>query len=148
MTPSNHEQNKRHAFDSFCKKILKHEARDYYDEINRRRGYEVSLGELSEQELAQLSVLDEYFKDNICFRVLGHDVVVSDKLIAEALHTLPADRRDIILLAYFLEMTDREIGEKLNLVRRTVAYRRTSSLRQLRDFLEQEDKANEKTGGK
>ena len=37
MKASNHEQSKRHTFDSFCKKILKHEARDYYDELKRQR---------------------------------------------------------------------------------------------------------------
>ena len=37
MTPSSHERNKQHAFDSFCKKVLKHEARDHYDEMKRQR---------------------------------------------------------------------------------------------------------------
>jgi len=54
--------------------------------------------------LAKLFVTDEYFKD----AVLDHDITVSDEQIAEALNTLPADRRDIILLAYFLDMADKE----------------------------------------
>jgi hypothetical protein len=37
VKPNNHEQSKQHAFDSFCKKILKHEARDFYDELKRQR---------------------------------------------------------------------------------------------------------------
>jgi DNA-directed RNA polymerase specialized sigma24 family protein len=49
---------------------------------------------------------------------------------------LPGDKRDIILLSYFLDMTDGEIGDKLNLVRRTVQYKRTSSLRELKQFME------------
>jgi len=59
---------------------------------------------LSERDLAKLFVTDEYFKD----AVLDHDITVSDEQIAEALNTLPADRRDIILLAYFLDMADKE----------------------------------------
>jgi RNA polymerase sigma factor (sigma-70 family) len=141
MKPHSHEEHKRHAFDSFCKKILKHEARDYYDDLKRRRKHEISLDELSEKEWEQLAVMDEYFKDTYSFRVLGHDITVSDERIGEALKVLPTKKRDIILLSYFLDMTDREIGELLNLVRRTVAYRRTSTLRELKKFME--GKANE-----
>ncbi|HBL50770.1 MAG TPA: RNA polymerase subunit sigma-70 [Firmicutes bacterium] len=121
MKPHSHEQHKRHTFDSFCKKVLKHEARDYYDELKRRREREISLDELSEKELEQLTVMDEYFKDLYSFNVLGYDISVSDERISEALNALP---------------TDREIGELLNLVRRTVAYRRTSTLRELKKFME------------
>lgn len=86
--------------------------------------------------MAKLFVTDEYFKDAYTFHVLDHDITVSDEQIAEALNTLPADRRDIILLAYFLDMADKEIAECLNLVRRTVAYRRTSTLQELKKFME------------
>ncbi|MDY5107411.1 MAG: hypothetical protein SPE78_09885, partial [Actinobacillus minor] len=41
MKPNSHEQSKRHTFDSFCKKVLKHEARDYYDELKRQRDREI-----------------------------------------------------------------------------------------------------------
>jgi len=87
--------------------------------------------------LAKLFVTDEYFKDAYIFHVLGHDITVSDEQIAEALNALPADRRDIILLAYFRDMADKEIAERLNLVRRTVAYRRTSTLQELKKFMEE-----------
>ncbi|MBD5097556.1 MAG: sigma-70 family RNA polymerase sigma factor, partial [Lachnospiraceae bacterium] len=39
-------------------------------------------------------------------------------------------------LYYFLGMSDPEIAAHLNLVRRTVAYRRTSSLQELKKFME------------
>jgi RNA polymerase sigma factor (sigma-70 family) len=136
MNPTSHEQNKRHAFDSFCKKVLKFEARDHYDQIKRRRGKEVSFSELTEQELEQLSTVDKYFETEQIFSVLGHDVIVNDKLIAEALRSLPEHKRDIILLSYFLELSDAEIGKKLNLIRTTVQYQRTSTLRQLKKFME------------
>ena len=61
MKPNSHEQSKRHTFDSFCKKVLKHEARDYYDELKRQRDREVSFSDLSEKELAQLYTEDKYF---------------------------------------------------------------------------------------
>lgn len=135
MKPNSHEQSKRHTFDSFCKKVLKHEARDYYDELKRQRDREVSFSDLSEKELAQLYTEDKYFVSEQIFNVLGLNVIVTDDVIAEALQSLPERKRDIILLSYFLELSDREIGDKLNMLRSTVQYQRTSTLQQLKNFM-------------
>jgi hypothetical protein len=73
VTPSSHERNKQHAFDSFCKKVLKHEARDHYDEMKRQREREVSFSELSAQEMEQLFTVDKYFATEQVFNVVnGH----------------------------------------------------------------------------
>jgi len=136
MRPQTFEERIERQFDTICKQTLKYKARDCYRKIKRQAEREVSFSELSEQDLAKLSVSDGYFKDAYSFNVLGYDITVSDLSLAEALDTLPADRRDIILLAYFLGMKDWEIAERLNLVRRTVAYRRTSTLRELKNFME------------
>lgn len=136
MRPHSHEEHKQHAFDSFCKKILKYRARDYYRKLKRQAEREAVFSELPEQELMKLSVTDEYFKDAYRFTVQGFDVAISDEQLAEALSSIPADRRDIILLAYFLDMNDREIAERLNLVRRTVSRRRAKSLQELKKFME------------
>lgn len=136
MKPNSLEEHKEHTFDSFCKKILKHEARDYYKNMQYRREHEISLSELSEEALEQFAVWDKYFEDTYLFEVMGFEVAVTDELLAEALKTLPQDRQEIILLSYFLGMTDPEIAEQMNLVRRTVAYRRTSSLQALKKFME------------
>jgi DNA-directed RNA polymerase specialized sigma24 family protein len=50
---------------------------------------------------------------------LGHDIAISDEQLVKVLNELPPDRRDIILLAFFLGMIDREIAEQLDLVRQT-----------------------------
>ena len=68
--------------------------------------------------------------------VMGLEIAIADELLAEALQTLPQDRLEIVLLSYFLGMSDPEIADQLNLVRRTVAYRRTSSLQALKKFME------------
>jgi RNA polymerase sigma factor (sigma-70 family) len=59
-----------------------------------------------------------------------------DDVIAKALERLPERRRDVILLSYFLEFSDREIGDKLNMLRATVQYQRTRTLQQLKKFME------------
>ncbi|MBQ7010647.1 MAG: sigma-70 family RNA polymerase sigma factor, partial [Clostridia bacterium] len=48
------------AFDSFCKKVLKHEAANGHRKINRRANMEISMSELPEEALEQLAVYDEY----------------------------------------------------------------------------------------
>lgn len=126
----------RHQFDSFCKKVLREEGRDYIRELSRRAEHEVSFSELSAEQIEQLYIVDEYPSEQYHFDVLGHHVAVKDERIGELLSTMPGTQRDIILLSYFLDMTDREIGEKLNLVRYTVQRRRTSSLKEMKQKME------------
>ena len=106
--------------------------------MKRQREREVSFSDLSEKEFNQLYTEDQYFVTEQIFNVLGRDVIVSDETIAEALQSLPERKRDIILLSYFLDLSDREIGEKLNMLRATVQYQRTSTLKQLKNFMEGE----------
>ena len=138
MNPTSHEQDKQRVFDCFCKKVLKNEVRDYYDEMRRLREKEVSFGELSEHELSQLATTDKYFATEQIFNVLGLDVIVNSESIAAALKNLPERKRDIILLSYFLELSDTEIGKKLNQLRSTVQYQRTSTLKALKKVMEEE----------
>lgn len=44
-------------------------------------------------------------------------------------------KRGTILLSYFLDMSDAEIANVLNMVRRSVAYRRTSTLKLLKNLM-------------
>jgi RNA polymerase sigma factor (sigma-70 family) len=126
----------RHQFDSFCRKILREEVRDYIRELTRLAEHEVFFSELSEEQLERLSVLDEYPSDLYHFDVHGHHVVIRDDRLAEALSSLSEYQRTIVLLSYFLDMNDCEIAEKLNMVRRTVQYRRTSSITKMRERME------------
>lgn len=66
----------------------------------------------------------------------GYDVAINNEKLADALAALPDGKRDIVLLAYFLDMSNQEIAGKLNIVRRTVQYRRTSSLKEMKQRLE------------
>jgi RNA polymerase sigma factor (sigma-70 family) len=133
------EQHIRHRFDAYCKRILKRAAYDYWRAARRRSQYEVLFSELSASELASLSVTDDYFKDAFVFDVSGATVGVSDCELGEALQALSAERREIVLMSYFFDMTDREIAEKLNMKRRTVTQRRASILEELKNLLESED---------
>ena len=130
---------KEHAFDSYCKKILKNEARDIYDEIKRQRMQELSLSELDAKTASQLSMMDDYAFEEQSFNVRGYDIAIRSGLLAESLAALPDQKRDILLLYHFLDMTDMEIGELLGMVRQTVQYQRTISIQKLRDMMEEYD---------
>ena len=135
LTPSQ-KKTVRHQFDSFCRKVLREEARDYLRELARRAAHEVPFSELSEEQMERLYVLEEYPSEVIHFDAQGYDIAINNEKLAEALAALPNDRRDIVLLAYFLDMSDQEIADKLNLVRSTVQYRRASSLKEMKQRME------------
>lgn len=115
---------------------MREEARDYLRELARRAAHEIPFSELSEEQMDRLYVLDEYPSEAFHFDVQGHDVAIRNEKLADALTSLPDDKRDIVLLAYFLDMSDQEIADKLNLVRSTVQYRRASSLKEMKQRLE------------
>ena len=93
--PSCHDElTIRHRFDRLCQMSLKGEAINYYRHMDYRREHEAMFSELSEKELNQLSVMDEYGVENSHFTVHGYDIEVKDNLIAEALQALSERKRN------------------------------------------------------
>lgn len=83
-----------------------------------------------------MSTMDEYIVESEIFHVLDYDVEVKDELIGEALKCLPEKKRNVILLSFFMDMTDTEIAKHMNLVRSTIHHHRISSLQALKKILE------------
>ena len=106
MKPHSHEEHIQHSFDAFCKKVLRNEARDYLDELARKRNREISFSDLPVEVMEQLSICDIYFVEKQSFGVLDYRVDIDNDELAEAIAALPAQKRDIILLSYFLDMPD------------------------------------------
>lgn len=129
------EAGKEHAFDSFCKKVMRNEARNIYREWNRLHRYEIPISALTYEQLSELFTSDSYFAHERVFPIYGVQVIVSDDELAEAIERLSDRRRNIILSAYFLDLTDREIGERLDMLRATVQYQRQRALDDLRKIL-------------
>ena len=122
MKKSSSEQQSRirKQFDSFCKTLLKNEMIDYERERNYRLKYEISFSELTQKELRQLEIMDDYIVESEMFHVFDYDIEVKDELIGEALKSLPEKKRNVIILSFFLDMTDTEIAKYMNLVRSTI----------------------------
>ncbi|HMM21532.1 MAG TPA: sigma factor-like helix-turn-helix DNA-binding protein [Selenomonadales bacterium] len=123
-------------FDSFCKSVLRNHARNYDQVIRRRRERECFSEDICEDKRFQHFFSVAPFQETYVFRVLDMEVSVEDVLLGEALQELSEERRTIVLLSYFLDMTDSEIGACLQLIRRTVSYRRGTTLKQLKKYLE------------
>lgn len=126
----------RKQFDSFCKTLLKNEMIDYERERNYRLKHEISFSELTREELNQLKIMDEYIIESEIFRVLSYDIEVKDELLSEALKHLPEKKRNVILLSFFMDMTDTDIARNMNLVRSTIHHHRVSSLQALKKIME------------
>ena len=135
---SKDEMTIRHQFDRLCQMALKGEAVNYYKHMDYRRKHEVTFSELSEKELSKLFTMDEYGTEYHHFEVHGYDIEVKNTLIAEALKELTERKRNVILLSYFMEMTDREIARELDTVHQNVSKRRARILKLMRDYLEKE----------
>ena len=121
-------------FGAFCTKVLRNEARSITRSEKRRNDFERSMEELSEPP----AISDMYFSGEHIFFVQGVKVVVSSNPLAAALAQLPADKRDVILMSYFLGMTDNEISKRMKVVRQAISKRRAKILKELREYLTKE----------
>lgn len=133
-------ERNRHQFDTLCKKVLGLESKSFLYAVMKRAKLELTFSDLSEKELNSLSVKDEYPSDNTRYQVLGFDIEVRDELLAEALDALTPRKREIILLAYFMELSDAAIARLLKNDTSTVFYHRTSGIETLKKIMKQEDK--------
>ncbi len=135
---NNNEKRISNQFGAFCTRVLKNEARKIYKAYAAQRKREVSLAELTPEQARQLSGEDKYFSDQHIFNVLGKEIVVVGNLLAEAIRQLPQEKRNIILLSYFAEMTDKEIGVLLRSYQQSICRRRAASLKLLREYFAKE----------
>ena len=97
---------------------------------------EILFSELSQSQLDELRVTDKYPSDMTIFKVKDFEFGVENDLLAAALESLNQTNRDIVLLSFFMDLSDTEIAEMLNIVRRTVQYRRISTLNKMKKHME------------
>ncbi|EQF24822.1 RNA polymerase sigma factor, sigma-70 family protein [Clostridioides difficile CD160] len=131
------EKTIEYQFDSFCKTVLRNYARDIYDENKRRNDYLVSLESLSLAELSKLSILDDYDSNYICMVSYDYNIRIEDVLMAQAIGKLTKRKQDIILLSFFLNMTNADIATLMDLAESTVHYHKTNALKELKELMEE-----------
>ena len=134
MKDTNEQETVRHQFDSFCRKVLREKARDLKRADARRAKRELPLS-LYVEKAESFGHLDKYPSGQYSFTAAGYAFRIQDGELAEALASLGEEERSVILLAFFLEMNDREISEAIHMPPRTVQRRRTAALRKLQTKL-------------
>lgn len=133
---------KEQSFDAFCKAVIRNESMDQMRLLAKRATQEVNLSALTNEELTKLQQTDLYCPEIISFWVQGNRVQITDWALGQALRPLPPQKRDVILLSYFLDQSDTQIGKLLKMSSRTVCYRRTAALGRLKSLLEGLDYEN------
>ena len=113
MKPSDFQKTVQCQFDCKLKRVVKNIVRNYRKELRRRRNKEISFCELPEIVVEKLAVWDEYESDYIVFDVCGIEIRVLDDELADALKVLSEKDRNIVLMYFFLGMSDAEIGDKM-----------------------------------
>ena len=129
-----------HQFDSFCKLVLVCEMKDYKKMILRKMAKEILFSELIliyGYDLEHKKVGQEEIKDIFSIKVMGFDITIKNMLIAEAVLSLTDKGRNIVLMSFFLGMTDKEIGKMLHLGQSTVNYHKNNNLKKMRKFMEE-----------
>ena len=127
----------RCEFNAYCKNVLRNELIDATRESKTRQKHEVSFSDLSPHEEKQLYTVDTYDLDGEGEAFCINGKRITTKLLAEALRTLPHEKRQAVLLYYFFDKSDVEIAEELGVPRSTIQYRRTSSFEMLKKYLEE-----------
>lgn len=125
------------SLDSFIKTVARNKSIDILREYARQADREARLSDLSPSEIGKhASVTDSYRLYSKPYKVCNYVIQVSDPVVGEALQYLTPQRREVILLYYFLELTDVEIGRLLHIDNTTAQYRRRSALKQLKKLVE------------
>ncbi len=121
------------TFDSYVKLLIRNEARNARKELARRAKREVSLSSLPYGDLPAVS---NEGQEKFGVHINGGEVEVSDCLLGQAIMSLVPKWRDVIVMYYFLGMSDKKIGGAIHLTTGAVRYRRKMALERLKTMLE------------
>lgn len=139
MKPTSFEDAIRLQFATLMKKVIDKTIKNYERGLARRNKREVLFCELPEIMVQSFPVFDEYDLDVADYDVYGMTACVCDKDLCDALDQLSEKRRNTLLMFYFLDMSDIEIGELMNVNRKTSYIRRMNALKQMKEILGKED---------
>lgn len=127
-----HETRIRYQFEAFCKKVIRGERCDYLRELMRRSEWESTFSDLPQAVLDKLHTMDDDPSEQFTFQVCGHLIPIRNDRLVESLLDLGPEGYSILLLAYALELSDREIGILLGVSRSKIQRDRQKLFEELR----------------
>lgn len=128
-----------HQFDAYCKLALRCEKIDYYREKRYRMEHEVFFCDLKEVLLDKYFVTHDSYTLGDTFSIMGYEVNVCDECLAKALKKLPEKKREVILMSFYLGMSDMEISRIFGVSGSSIHFHRVSALEKLRKAMEDMD---------
>ena len=113
-----------------------YEKKNYYNEQRNRAERETHMEMLSLRQSEMIEkIFDTYHADY--FSVMGYEIGIIDGDLAQALRELPDKKIQIVLLYYFVDLSDREIGEIYGTGRSTICDQRNNAIKKLRLLMEE-----------
>ena len=129
-------------FDACAKDCLKKELLYRIRTINNYKKHYVNISELNKEERDKLCTFDVYpsdeFREKLTTRIF--DAEIHNELLYQALLSIKPITRELIVLKYWGEMTDNEIGEVLSMSRKMVNYYKRKALINLKEIIEELNK--------
>lgn len=115
------------------------ERADYFRHLKYLQEHEKLLSDLSETELNTLCFEVDYCVEKQQYKVCEYDIVIEDSIIVEALDTLSENKKNIVLLAFFMEMSETEIAREMNLACSTVCEHRKRVLKMMKEAMKKRE---------
>jgi len=122
-------------FDSYCKKVVKYHGCAMRRDEKRQEDRTIDCVAFDEKILNTLYVEDQYNIYASKINLPHISVFIDDDDLYSTLKRLPRKRLEILLLSYFMEMSDNEIGKKLKLAKSTVQHNRVKALGYLKESM-------------
>ncbi len=121
-------------FDAFCRSVIKC---SYQNNKNEERLREDLL--VPYDTLINCGKHFAYYGDDIVpqqiFYIQEQAVPIRNAALAEALRFITPDKRDVVLMSYFLGCSDYRIAKEMRITPTTVAYRKRCAVTRLREML-------------
>jgi RNA polymerase sigma factor (sigma-70 family) len=139
-TPS-YEQKTEMEYDALIKTALGNEKKNFFRDMERQMKKQALFSELDDNQVEcfeDSGALEAFNFVDAEFQVLRYSVAVRDALLHDALSRIDEMARNVILMAFWLEMSDREIADDTGIPRRTVNKIRNKAYMKLKEILEGE----------
>lgn len=125
-----------HAFDAFCKRVIRNAAVDAFRKTKRKQKVEMDIDDPMIAYIHSIQTHDTYTLYSRTYYVKEQPIVLRDKNLGEALQYIIPQKRAVILLSYFAGYNDTEVANILGVSPTSIARRKKSALLRLRELLE------------
>ena len=140
--PENNQDRIRCQFNAYCKNAIRNKAKDLRREYAKRLEKEDYIEEFPPSRKEKL-LLCEAIPENEESYYSVNGMIISKHELKEIIESLPKNRSEIIVLHYYYDLNDSQIGKQLNISRRLANYRKNRGLNDIYKILIEEH-GNEK----